>query len=98
MTVRILLTGGAGYIGSVTARMLLDAGHDVVVLDTLERGRREAVDPRATFVQGDVGDAVVVRSALEGVDAVMHLAGYIEVAESMAQPTSTSTTTRTARW
>lgn len=43
MTVRILLTGGAGYIGSVTARMLLDAGHDVVVLDTLERGRRVAM-------------------------------------------------------
>ncbi|MDO9557797.1 MAG: UDP-glucose 4-epimerase GalE [Coriobacteriia bacterium] len=83
---RILLTGGAGYIGSVTARMLLDAGHDVVVLDTLERGRREAVDPRATFVQGDVGDASVVRSALAGVDAVMHLAGYIEVAESVADP------------
>lgn len=83
---RILVTGGAGYIGSITARMLLDAGYDVVVLDTLERGHRWAVDERATFVQGDVGDATVVRSALVGVDAVMHLAGYIEVAESVAEP------------
>jgi len=84
--VRVLVTGGAGYIGAITARMLLDAGHDVVVLDTLERGRREAIDLRAEFVRGDVGDAAVVSAALEGVDVVMHLAGYIEVAESVAEP------------
>jgi UDP-glucose 4-epimerase len=83
---RVLVTGGAGYIGSITARMLLDAGHEVVVLDTLERGNRSTVDERATFVRGDVGDADAVRSALTGVDAVMHLAGYIEVAESVALP------------
>jgi UDP-glucose 4-epimerase len=83
---RVLVTGGAGYIGSITVRALLDAGHEVVVLDTLEKGRREAVDPRATFVLGDVGDADVVRGALAGVDTVMHLAGFIEVAESQADP------------
>ena len=83
---RILVTGGAGYIGSITTRVLLDAGHQCVVLDTLERGHREAIDPRAEFVCGSVGDNAVLDTALPGCDAVMHLAGYIEVAESVAQP------------
>ena len=83
---RILVTGGAGYIGSITTRVLLDAGHECVVLDTLERGYREAVDPRARLVVGSVGDVRQVGDGLEGCDAVMHLAGYIEVAESMAFP------------
>lgn len=83
---RILVTGGAGYIGSITTRVLLDAGYECVVLDTLERGYAPAVDPRAEFVQGSVGDADVCARALRGCDAVMHLAGYIEVAESVAYP------------
>ncbi len=83
---RVLVTGGAGYIGSITSRRLLDAGHEVVVLDSLVRGHREAVDPGATFVEGDVGDAVVVERALIGCEAVMHLAGLIEVAESGEDP------------
>lgn len=83
---RVLVTGGAGYIGSITTRQLLDAGHDCVVLDTLERGWREAVDPRAMLVEGSVGDTRAVKRALVGVDAVMHLAGYIEVAESQQNP------------
>jgi UDP-glucose 4-epimerase len=83
---RILVTGGAGYIGSVTTRLLLDRGHECVVLDTLEKGHREAVDARAELVVGDVGDNAVVAEALPGCDAVMHLAGYIEVAESEAHP------------
>jgi UDP-glucose 4-epimerase len=84
--VRILVTGGAGYIGSITTRVLLDAGHDCVVIDTLERGNRSAVDPRAEFIQGSIGDAAALDQALPGCDAVMHLAGYIEVAESVAEP------------
>ncbi len=83
---RILVTGGAGYIGSVTTRLLLDRGHECVVLDTLEKGHAEAVDQRATLVVGDVGDRTVLTDVLPGCDAVMHLAGYIEVAESEAQP------------
>lgn len=83
---RVLVTGGAGYIGSITVRTLLDRGHECVVLDTLERGFREAVDPRAAFVQGSVGDRTLVEDALTGCDAVMHLAGYIEVAESQLNP------------
>ena len=57
---RILVTGGAGYIGSITTRVLLDAGHECVVLDTLERGYRKAVDARAEFVRGSVGSRLVV--------------------------------------
>ena len=83
---KVLVTGGAGYIGSITLRTLLDAGHEGVVIDTLERGNRTAVDPRATFIQGDIGDPDLIRQALEGCDAVMHLAGYIEVGESQTDP------------
>lgn len=83
---KLLVTGGAGYIGSITVRLLLDAGHEVTVLDTLERGRREAVDARARLSVGDVGDDRVLDALLPGVDAVMHLAGYIEVAESQTVP------------
>ncbi len=83
---RILVTGGAGYIGSVTTRLLLDAGHEVVVLDSLENGHREAVDPRATLVVADIGDRAALDGALPGCDAVMHLAGLIEVAASQADP------------
>jgi UDP-glucose 4-epimerase len=83
---RVLVTGGAGYIGSITTRYLLDQGWECVVLDTLENGYRAAVDDRAQFVLGSVGDAKVLNGCLPGCDAVMHLAGYIDVAESQADP------------
>lgn len=83
---RVLVTGGAGFIGSISVRLLLDEGHDVVVLDTLERGWSEAVDPRARLVVGSVGHAEAVHDALAGCDAVLHCAGLIEVAESQAEP------------
>ena len=83
---RILVTGGAGYIGSITVRSLLDAGHEVVVLDTLEKGWRAAVDTRSPLEVGSVGDRAVLDRLLPGCDAVVHLAGYIEVAESQADP------------
>ncbi len=83
---RILVTGGAGYIGAITARHLLDSGHEVVVVDSLERGWRESIDPRASFVHAAVGDASALDAALPGCDAVMHLAGLIEVAESQSEP------------
>jgi UDP-glucose 4-epimerase len=84
--VRILVTGGAGYIGSITTKTLLDRGHECVVLDDLSRGHRGAVDPRAEFIVGGVGDRAVVEAAIAGCDAVMHLAGLIEVAESQREP------------
>lgn len=81
-----LVTGGAGYIGAITTRLLLDAGHQVTVLDTLEKGPAGAVDPRAELVVGSVGDPEALEQVLPGTDAVMHLAGYIEVAESQRHP------------
>ncbi len=83
---RILVTGGAGYIGSITTRVLCDAGHEVVVLDTLERGHRRAVDQRATLVMASVGDGDALDSILPGIDAVLHFAGYIDVAEAHVDP------------
>ena len=83
---RVLVTGGAGYIGSITTRALIERGYDVCVIDTLEKGHRWAVDARATFFEGSVGDKELVMRALQGVDVVMHLAGYIEVGESTRDP------------
>lgn len=83
----VLVTGGAGYIGSVTVRALLAAGRQVVVLDTLERGRREAVG-NAPFVRGDIADTDLVRNLCHehDVDAVIHFAAYKSVGESMTAP------------
>lgn len=85
---KILVTGGAGYIGSVTSELLLDAGHEVVVFDNFERGHRAAVDDRATIVEGDLREQDSIMSAMRSVkpDAVMHFAAYALVPESMAQP------------
>lgn len=83
---RVLVTGGAGFIGSITVRHLLDAGHSVMVLDSLERGHEEAVDSRAWLVRGSVGDLALLDDVLPDVDVVVHCAGYIEVAESQRDP------------
>jgi UDP-glucose 4-epimerase len=84
--VKLLVTGGAGYIGSVTSRLLLDAGHEVVVLDNLVTGFREAVAPDATFVEKDIRDAADVLTPDAGFDAVLHFAGLIAAGESMVKP------------
>jgi UDP-glucose 4-epimerase len=83
----ILVTGGAGYIGSHVARQLADAGERVVVLDTLIKGFRQAV-VSGELVVGDVGDHALVSRILQDyqVDTVMHFAAHISVAESMANP------------
>ena len=85
---RILLTGGSGYIGSVTTELLCDDGHDVTVFDNLERGHREAVDPRARLVVGDLREPDGIRAALKAAkpDAVVHFAAYALVGESMQEP------------
>jgi UDP-glucose 4-epimerase len=85
---KILVTGGAGYIGGVTAKHLLDAGHEVVVFDNLELGHREAVDPRAQLVVGDLRNAEDIQAAMAAAkpDAVMHFAAYALVGESSADP------------
>ena len=85
---RILVTGGAGYIGSVTTEVLCDRGDTVIVYDDLSCGHRAAVDPRATFVEGNLHDTDRVQAALSGhgVEAVMHLAAYALVGESVTDP------------
>ena len=83
---KLLVTGGAGYIGSVTSRLLLDAGHEVVVLDNLNTGFREAVPGEATFVEADIRDAAQVLTPDAGFDAVLHFAGLIAAGESMVKP------------
>ncbi|MCB9675600.1 MAG: UDP-glucose 4-epimerase GalE [Alphaproteobacteria bacterium] len=83
---RVLVTGGAGYIGSHAVRAALDAGHAVTVLDDLSTGHREAVDPRARFVEGSLHDPAAVDAALEGCGAVMHFAAFSIVSESCREP------------
>ena len=83
---KLLVTGGAGYVGSVTSRLLLDAGHEVVVLDNLVTGFREAVAPDTTFVEKDIRDAADVLTPGAGFDAVLHFAGLIAAGESMVKP------------
>ena len=84
----VLVTGGAGYIGSHMALGLLDRGEDVVVLDNLVTGVAAQVPAAAVFVQGDVRDQALVRKivAEQGVDAVVHFAGSTVVPESVADP------------
>jgi UDP-glucose 4-epimerase len=84
----VLVTGGAGYIGSHMALELLDAGEEVVVLDNLSTGYRWAVPAGATFIEGNVGDAELVGRLLQDypIDAILHFAGSIVVPDSVADP------------
>jgi UDP-glucose 4-epimerase len=84
---KLLVTGGAGYIGSIVAQQLLDAGHEVAVLDDLSRGHRDAVPNGARLIEMNLLDAGGTRAALEeGLDGVMHFAALALVAESVAHP------------
>jgi UDP-glucose 4-epimerase len=85
---RVLVTGGAGYIGSVVADQLLGAGHQVTVIDNLSRGHRQAVSAAAELVIGDLSDKEKLDSLFRGqkFDAVMHFAAFIEAGESMKSP------------
>jgi UDP-glucose 4-epimerase len=82
---RVLVTGGAGFIGHHLARALLGRGVAVTVLDDLSMGRRENVPAAARFVAGDVRDASAVRDALDGVDAVLHQAAIVSIRTSVEQ-------------
>ena len=84
----IFVVGGAGYIGSVCAELLLDEGHEVAIFDNLSEGHRRAVDSRANFIQGELADRAQIQAALSKTrpDAVMHFAADALVAESMRNP------------
>jgi UDP-glucose 4-epimerase len=85
---KVLVTGGAGYIGSFMAKRLLDDGHDVVVADSLERGHESSLDSRATFAKGNLLDKPFVDGLFSEhtFDCVMHFAAFIAVGESMQKP------------
>ncbi len=84
----ILVTGGAGYIGSICVEQLLNAEHQVTVFDNLTEGHRKAIDPRATFIAGDLQQRCEIEDAMEKTkpDAVMHFAANALVGESMTNP------------
>jgi len=84
----VLVTGGAGYIGSHMVLALTDAGEDVTVLDNLTTGTRSAVDARAELVEGDIGDGALVRETIarKNITEVVHFAGSIVVPESVSDP------------
>jgi len=84
---RILVTGGAGYIGSVVTEYLLAGGHEVVIVDHLSTGHRGAIEKGVTFREGDLLDERLLASVLAGgIDAVCHFAAFSQVAESVADP------------
>src|SRR5947207_6545684 len=85
---KILVVGGAGYIGSICAELLLDQGHEVGIFDNLTEGHRRAVDARAAFIEGDLADRQKIEAAFSKTrpDAVMHFAASALVGESMRDP------------
>jgi len=85
---KVLITGGAGYIGGTVTRLLLEAGNAVTVYDNLCHGKRSAVAAGVEFVEGDVGDGELLQRTLKSgrFDGVMHFAALIEAGESMQRP------------
>jgi UDP-glucose 4-epimerase len=84
--VRVCVTGGAGYVGSVVAELLVTQGHDVRILDNLSTGHRDAIPAGCALVEGDIRDDAVLSRALDGVEAVLHFAALSVVADSMRRP------------
>ena len=84
----ILVTGGAGYIGSITVRRLLEKGYKVVIIDNLSRGNKKSIPPGVSFVKGDIGDKATVALLCKDhkIDAVLHFAAYAYVGESVNNP------------
>lgn len=83
---KILVTGGAGFIGSHVSKLLLNEGHSVTVLDNLSKGHQDLVDKRAQFIQADILDQKKLAEILSGHEAVIHMASLIEVGESVKKP------------
>lgn len=83
---KILITGGAGFIGSHISKLLLDQGHNVLIYDNLSRGFLDNIDKRALFLEGDLHEQQKLEKSLKGVDWVIHMAALAEVAESVQKP------------
>lgn len=84
----VMVVGGAGYIGSHMVKALVKLGHQVVVVDNLSTGYRDAVDPAATLVEADIADAVALKAVFDrhAIEAVLHFASFIQVGESVIHP------------
>ena len=84
----VLITGGAGYIGSVVTSQVIDAHHHVVLYDDLSHGHKKAIHPQATFIQGNLSDKELLLKTLKDhqIEAVIHFAAFIEAGESMQKP------------
>lgn len=83
---KILVTGGGGFIGSHVVKLLLDQGHEVTVVDNLSKGYQQLLDPKAKFVQADITDQTKLEQILPGHETVIHMASFIEVGESVKKP------------
>src|SRR3989344_4963363 len=83
---KVLVTGGAGFIGSHVSKLLLDLGHQVTVIDNLSHGNKTSIDKRAVFVDADILHQEKLEEILPGHDAVIHMASLIEVGESVKTP------------
>lgn len=85
---KILVTGGAGYIGSFMTRKLLEKGYEVVVLDSLERGNKEIIAQNVELISGNIGDRSVLSKVFSEnkIDGIIHFAGFISMGESMQNP------------
>ena len=85
---KVFVTGGAGYIGSICVEELLNAGNQVTVFDNLSEGHRVAVDERAQFIEGCLSDRETILNAVaaDQSEAVMHFAAFAQVGESMSNP------------
>jgi UDP-glucose 4-epimerase len=86
MNQKLLITGGAGFIGSVLTAYLLDHGYEVVVVDDLSTGHSKRLDSRASFIQANILDKAVLVEALAGVNTVIHCAAKSLVEESVSSP------------
>lgn len=84
----ILVTGGAGFIGSITVKKLLNKGYSVIVFDNLSNGNKDSIDSRAEFIKGDLNDKDLLNKTFKkfNINAVIHFAGFIEAGESMKNP------------
>ena len=83
---KVLVTGGAGFIGSSLTKILLEEQHEVTVLDNLSKGFRTLVPGDARFIEGDLRDEEHLPGWLRGHDAVIHMAAFIEVGRSVEEP------------
>jgi len=83
MTLKIFVTGGAGFIGSNTVKLLLDKGYDVTIYDNMSKGHKDLIDNRTNFIHGDLNDIELLNKSIKGHDSVIHFASLICVPESV---------------